>query len=90
MIDHGLPEPDRSMRNKVKNRLLVEELAYDCEVLVRIHGTLVSRLNVEQKNIYDVVTQSVHGNLGQCFFCVWMRWHWQDIPLEYNYFVTAI
>jgi hypothetical protein len=41
---------------KVKNRLLAEELAYDCEDLVCIHGTLVSCLNVEQKNIYDVVT----------------------------------
>jgi hypothetical protein len=47
MTDYGLPEPDRSMRNKVKNRLLAEELAYDCEALVHIHGTLVSQLNVE-------------------------------------------
>jgi hypothetical protein len=64
MTDYGLPEPDRSMRNKAKNRLLAEELAYDCEDLMRTHGTLVSQLNVEQKNVYDVVIQSVYGNSG--------------------------
>jgi hypothetical protein len=49
MTYYGLLEPDRSMCNKVKNRLLAEEMAYDCEALVHIHGTLVSQLNVEQK-----------------------------------------
>jgi len=34
------------------------------EDLVRIHGTLVSQLNVEQKKVYDVVTQSVYRKLG--------------------------
>ena len=56
MTDYGLQEPNRTMRSKVTNRLLAEELAYDCEDLVRIHGTLVGQLNVEQKNVYDVVT----------------------------------
>jgi len=90
MTDYGLPEPDRTMRSKVTNRLLAEELAYDCEDLVRIHGTLLGQLNVEQKNVYDVVMQFVYGKSGQCFFCVWMRWHRQDIPLECNYFTPTI
>jgi len=68
MTDYGLPEPDRTMRSRVANRLLAEELAYDCEDLVRIHGTLVSQLNVEQKKVYDVVTQSVYRKSGQFFF----------------------
>ena len=90
MTDYGLPEPDRTMRSKVTNRLLAEELAYDCEDLMRIHGTLLGQLNVEQKNVYDVVMQFVYGKSGQCFFCVWMRWHRQDIPLECNYFTPTI
>jgi len=64
MTDHGLPEPDRTMRSRGANRLLAEELAYDYEDLVRIHGTLVGQLNVEQKNVYDVVMQSVYGKSG--------------------------
>lgn len=70
MTEYGLPEPDRSIRNKVKNRLLAEELAYDCEDLLRIHSNLVRQLNFEQKNIYDVVTQSVYSKSGQCFLCM--------------------
>ena len=68
MKDYGLPEPDRSIRNKIKNRLLADELAYDCEDLMRAHATLVSQLTVEQKNVYEVVTRSVYDKLGQCFF----------------------
>ena len=40
------------------------------EDLVRIHGTLVSQLNVEQKKVYDVVTQSVYRKSGQFFLCM--------------------
>ena len=29
MTDYGLPKPDPNLSNKVKNRLLAEELAYD-------------------------------------------------------------
>jgi hypothetical protein len=68
MSEYGLPEPDRSMRNKIKNRLLAEELAYDFEDLVRIHNALITQLNVDQKKVYDVVTQSVYEDLGHCFF----------------------
>ncbi|XP_066391946.1 uncharacterized protein [Miscanthus floridulus] len=68
MTYYGLPEPDRTMRSRVANRLLAEELAYDCEDLMRIHGTLAGQLNVEQKKVYDVVTQSVYRKSGQFFF----------------------
>ena len=70
MTDHGLPEPNRTMHSKVTNRLLAEELAYDCDYLVRIHGTLLGQLNVEQKNVYDVVMQSIYGKSGHCFLCM--------------------
>lgn len=68
LTDYGLPKPDPGLCSKVKNRLLAEELSYDSEVLLRIHDNLLGQLNFEQKNIYDVVMQSVYGNSGQCFF----------------------
>jgi hypothetical protein len=49
MIDYGLPERDRSMCNKVRNRLLAEELAYNSEELVSVHISLVSQLNSDKK-----------------------------------------
>ena len=33
-----------------------------------MHDNLVSQLNSEQKQIYDVVLQSVYERTGQCFF----------------------
>lgn len=51
----------------MKNRLLAEELAYDSAKLL-MHDSLVSQLNLEQKQIYDVVLQSVYERTGQCFF----------------------
>ena len=89
MTNHGLPEPDRTMRSKVTNRLLAEELAYDCEDLVHIHGTLISQLNVEQK-MFMMLSHSPSMGSQASVFCVWMRWHRQDIPLECNYFTPAI
>ena len=68
MTDYGFPKPDLSLCNKVKNRLLSEELAYDPISLMHIHDSLVNRLNFEQKHIYDVVIQSVYEKSGQCFF----------------------
>ena len=64
MTDYGFPKPDLSLCNKVKNRLLSEELAYDPISLMHIHDSLVNRLNFEQKHIYDVVIQSVYEKTG--------------------------
>jgi hypothetical protein len=72
MTNYGFSRPDPSLCNKVKNRLLSEELAYDPISLMHIHDSLVKRLNFEQKHIYDVIIQSVYGKTGQCFFCLWL------------------
>ena len=68
MTDHGLPKPDLSTSNKMKNRLLAEELAYDSANLRHMHDTLANQLTSEQRHIYDVVLQSVYENSGHCFF----------------------
>jgi hypothetical protein len=60
MIDHDLPKPDLSTSNKMKNRLLAEELAYDSANLRHMHDTLANQLTSEQRHIYDVVLQSVY------------------------------
>lgn len=68
MTDYGLPKPDLNPFNKVKNRLLAEELAYDSTEVLLVHDNLVNQLNFEQKQIYDLVIQSVYEKAGQCFF----------------------
>jgi len=70
MTDHGLPEPDRTVRSKVTNRLLAEELAYDCEDLVRIHGTLVGELNIEQKMFMMLSHSPSMGSQASVFLCM--------------------
>ena len=67
-MDHGLPKPDLSTSNKMKNRLLAEELTYDSTNLRHMHDTLASQLTSEQRHIHDVVLQSVYENSGHCFF----------------------
>ncbi|RCV38049.1 hypothetical protein SETIT_8G110800v2 [Setaria italica] len=68
MTDYGLPKPDLNLFNKVKNRLLAEELAYDSAEVLLVHDNLVNQLNSEQKHIYDRVIQSVYEKARQCFF----------------------
>ena len=80
MTDYGFPKPDLSLCNKVKNRLLSEELAYDPISLMHIHDSLVNRLNFEQKHIYNVVIQSVYEKSGQCFLFMAM------VALEKHFF----
>jgi hypothetical protein len=68
MTDYGLPKPDLNICNKVKNRLLAEEMSYDPTKLLLAHNIILSQLNSEQRYIYDVVIQSVYDKTGECFF----------------------
>uniref|UniRef100_K3Y356 ATP-dependent DNA helicase n=1 Tax=Setaria italica TaxID=4555 RepID=K3Y356_SETIT len=68
MTDYGLPKPDLNLFNKLKNRLLAEELAYNSAEVLLVHDNLVNQLNSEHKHIYDLVIQSVYEKASQCFF----------------------
>ncbi|XP_066384880.1 uncharacterized protein [Miscanthus floridulus] len=64
MTGYGLPERDRTMRSKVTNRLLAEELAYDCEDLVGTGKTflwnaIISRLQSEKLIVLIVASSGV-------------------------------
>jgi hypothetical protein len=65
MTDYGLPNPDLNLYNKVKNRLLAEEMSYDPTKLLLTHNNILSQLNSEQRHIYDVVIQSVYDKTGE-------------------------
>jgi hypothetical protein len=68
MTGYGLPKPDLNLCNKVKNRLLAEEMSYDPTKLLLAHNNILSQLNSEQRHIYDVVTQSVYDKTRECSF----------------------
>jgi hypothetical protein len=72
MTDYGLPKPDLNLCNKVKNRLLAEEISYDSTKLLPAHNIILSQLNSEHRHTYDVVIQSVYDKTGaeSAFLCM--------------------
>jgi hypothetical protein len=72
MTDYGLPKPVLNLCNKVKNRLLAEEISYDSTKLLPAHNIILSQLNSEHRHIYDVVIQSVYDKTGaeSAFLCM--------------------
>lgn len=57
---HYLPMPDEKKMLEIKNKLLREQLNYDCQELYRKHEILKSQLNKEQKYVYDSVIDTVN------------------------------
>ena len=66
-----IPYPNTLLLRQSNNRVLQEELDYDRSSLVAEHVKLLNGLNIDQRNIYDEVIDSVLENKGGLFFCVW-------------------
>ncbi|XP_048434039.1 ATP-dependent DNA helicase pif1 isoform X1 [Pyrus x bretschneideri] len=63
-----LPMPDANKMLEIKNKLLREELNYDCEELLKKHNILKLQLNQDQKCIYDCVIETVNKKEKGLFF----------------------
>ncbi|KAM5549294.1 hypothetical protein ABKV19_000622 [Rosa sericea] len=66
--DHKLPMPDTNMIFDLDNKLLREELDYDCHELKREHMNLVAQLNTCQKNVYNEVIKGIEEKTCNTFF----------------------
>lgn len=63
-----LPFPDQALIGELDNRLLREELSYNTQLLAIEHQELYKQLNVEQRDVYNVVVQSVSETKGGLYF----------------------
>ncbi|KAK4562376.1 hypothetical protein RGQ29_005026 [Quercus rubra] len=64
----SIPYPNTLLLRQINNRVLQEELDYDRNSLAAEHIKLLTGLNVDQRNIYDEVINSVSENKGGFFF----------------------
>lgn len=63
-----IPMPSGTYLDKCTNRLILEERSYAICQMQDEHKGMVSKLNVEQKHVYDAVIQSVYEDKGGLFF----------------------
>jgi len=58
------------IHERAENALIMEEEGYDCTLLMEEVARLVPELNAEQRNVYDVVRNSIHSGSGGFFLCM--------------------
>nr|BAB10021.1 unnamed protein product [Arabidopsis thaliana] len=63
-----MPKPDLDVINELGNSLLTQESQYNVHKEKKDHIKLFSTLNVQQKEVYDAVMESVENGLGKLFF----------------------
>ncbi|XP_019163181.1 PREDICTED: uncharacterized protein LOC109159536 [Ipomoea nil] len=63
-----MPTANLETYNVISNRLIQEELAYDCLAQEKENQELVCKLTEEQKVIYDEVLRDIKGKTGGLFF----------------------
>ncbi|XP_019178998.1 PREDICTED: uncharacterized protein LOC109174197 [Ipomoea nil] len=63
-----MPTANYETHNLISNRLIQEELAYDCLAQEKDNQELVSQLTKEQKGVYDEVLKDIEGKAGGLFF----------------------
>lgn len=63
-----LPQPNIAAMSMLCNRLLMEEQSYDVDMLAVQASEQLSKLNLNQRHIYDAILHSVHNNIGHTFF----------------------
>lgn len=61
--------PERFMDNN-RNILVVEETSYYGEEMAEQHRNLLSKLNREQKHVYESVLNAVDNDQGGFFLCM--------------------
>nr|XP_017217380.1 PREDICTED: uncharacterized protein LOC108194955 [Daucus carota subsp. sativus] len=64
----GLPEIDKGTTYKFSNRLVLEEMMYDCQALEIDATERIGRLNSMQHLIFEKVVQSVNSCSGGFYF----------------------
>ncbi|KAJ9552121.1 hypothetical protein OSB04_016166 [Centaurea solstitialis] len=71
VTDFGLPPLSERLLKELKNREMMEEKSYNREELAEEVVTLVPRLNVDHKKIYDMIMDLIfvygHGGTGKTF-----------------------
>uniref|UniRef100_K3YXY4 ATP-dependent DNA helicase n=2 Tax=Setaria italica TaxID=4555 RepID=K3YXY4_SETIT len=65
---NGMPLPDNTVMQGLRNRLLNEELNYDRNSLQKECVELLQKLNLDQRKAFDAITQSVNSKLGKLIF----------------------
>nr|XP_023912503.1 uncharacterized protein LOC112024097 [Quercus suber] len=63
-----IPYPNTLLLRQSNNRVVLEELDYDRNSLATEHIKLLAGLNIDQRNIYEEVIDSVSENKGGFFF----------------------
>ncbi|PIA56622.1 hypothetical protein AQUCO_00700758v1 [Aquilegia coerulea] len=64
----SFPFPELDFENQLGNKYIREEITYDRSKLHSEFQTLHARLNIQQKQVYEVVMNSVLSNIGGLFF----------------------
>ncbi|XP_031111748.1 uncharacterized protein LOC116015711 [Ipomoea triloba] len=69
LVDYPcMPLPDMSSLQLSQNRLLLQEMSYDCDLLQQEHESMVQKLTTEQRQVYETVLDSVSKVNGGLFF----------------------
>ena len=66
-----LPMPNSNEILDFDNKLLREELNYDCELLREQHSKFVTQLNNCQKEVSDYVIRAIDKKKTSDYFCTW-------------------
>ncbi|GKC70068.1 DNA helicase [Tanacetum coccineum] len=64
----GLPDPPLHLLEDLKNKLLMEEKNYKCELLMQEKIPLVPKLNTDQRRIYDMIIHALANNQQELIF----------------------
>ncbi|XP_071713564.1 uncharacterized protein [Rutidosis leptorrhynchoides] len=68
VTDFGLPPIPRELLADLQNRLIMEEKNYDCNVLIADLKNMLPKMNVKQREIYDLVLHASDNNLQELLF----------------------
>nr|GEV44267.1 DNA helicase [Tanacetum cinerariifolium] len=68
VTDFGLPPLSKRLLKELKNKEMMEEKSYNREELAEEVITLVPRLNVDQKKIYDLIMNASVANRQELIF----------------------
>ncbi|KAJ1278908.1 hypothetical protein BS78_04G115000 [Paspalum vaginatum] len=64
----SLPVPDDLGSISTQNRLLLDEISYNIPIMTIASNDYISRLNNNQKGVFDAIYDSVMGDRGRTFF----------------------
>ncbi|CAN6861873.1 unnamed protein product, partial [Brassica oleracea] len=64
----GMPLPNKAILDEMKQKAMASHSQFDIAEETMIHHQLFSKLNNQQRSIYDAVIKSVYENQGKLFF----------------------